>query len=66
MRDPARIPRMLEKLRIIWEDSPDLRLGQLIENARLSSSTKGDTFNIEDDGLENGLDALGHGIVRQG
>lgn len=33
MRDPARIPRILEALRVEWEKSPDLRPGQLIVNA---------------------------------
>lgn len=33
MRDPARIPRILEALRVEWEKTPDLRLGQLLCNA---------------------------------
>ena len=32
MRDPKRIPKILERLRILWEKYPDLRLGQLIGN----------------------------------
>lgn len=32
MRDPARIPRILEALRVEWEKQPDLRLGQLLLN----------------------------------
>jgi uncharacterized protein YihD (DUF1040 family) len=32
MRDPKRIPKILERLRKLWEAQPDLRLGQLIEN----------------------------------
>jgi hypothetical protein len=32
MRDPKRIPKILARLRKIWEANPDLRLGQLIEN----------------------------------
>lgn len=32
MRDPTRIPRILAKLATAWEASPDLRLGQLVEN----------------------------------
>lgn len=32
MRDPKRIPKILERLRVIWEQNPDMRLGQLIEN----------------------------------
>lgn len=32
MRDPKRIPKILQRLRKVWEAYPDLRLGQLIEN----------------------------------
>lgn len=40
MRDPARIPRILEALRVEWEKQPDLRLGQLLLNAH--SEPEGD------------------------
>jgi len=33
MRDPKRIPEVLNELKTIWGSFPDLRLGQLIENA---------------------------------
>jgi hypothetical protein len=59
MRDPQRIPRILEKLRKVWEHSPDLRLGQLVENAlKFSTNHNSDTFNVEDDAMERGLDTL--------
>lgn len=32
MRDPNRIPKILNQLRKIWEQYPDLRLEQLILN----------------------------------
>ena len=32
MRDPARIDRMVEMLRLLWHAQPDLRLGQLLVN----------------------------------
>jgi hypothetical protein len=32
VRDPARISRIIEKLRAAWMSSPDLRLGQLVTN----------------------------------
>ena len=32
MRDPARIDRMIEKLREIWHANPDMRLGQMLVN----------------------------------
>lgn len=58
MRDTERIPRILKKLQVIWLEHPDLRLGQLIENASLSNSLENKLFYIEDDKLEEGLDAL--------
>jgi uncharacterized protein YihD (DUF1040 family) len=33
MRDPKRIDVVLEEIKKIWEKYPDLRLGQLLENA---------------------------------
>ncbi|KKM27218.1 hypothetical protein LCGC14_1576890 [marine sediment metagenome] len=32
MREPKRIKRILEKIVILWENSPDLRFGQFIQN----------------------------------
>ena len=32
MRDPNRIPKLLIRLGRLWEEHPDLRLGQLIGN----------------------------------
>ncbi len=32
MRDPKRIPEILQRLQKLWELNPDMRLGQLIEN----------------------------------
>lgn len=32
MRDPKRIPKILDELKGIWSSFPDLRLGQLIIN----------------------------------
>jgi hypothetical protein len=29
MRDPARIERILQKLKVVWEIDPDMRFGQL-------------------------------------
>lgn len=33
MRDPKRIPEVLNELKGIWSSFPDLRLGQLLLNA---------------------------------
>ena len=47
MRDPRRIDRLLEKLRIIWDAHRDQRLGQLVNNLhRFISDVH--IFHIED------------------
>ena len=48
MRDPKRIPRIINKLEKYWEDNPDYRLGQLVSNIS--------GFYTEDDDLEDYLD----------
>lgn len=65
MRDPARIDRILGKLRKVWYSAPDQRLAQLVFNC-IDSQGRGrdengrptDTFYIEDDVVESGLDAF--------
>lgn len=52
MRDPKRIDDILNTIRLIWTDCPDLRLGQLIIN---SIGLGIDLFNIEDDVLHEKL-----------
>lgn len=47
MRNPDRIPIVLEEIRKTWELTPDLRLGQLIVNM----ARKIDPFFIEDEDL---------------
>lgn len=54
MRDAARIDRILAKVGDIWREQPDLRLCQLIGNALRED---GDAYFIEDDRLEEALDA---------
>lgn len=59
MRDPARIDAMLERLRQVWQAHPDLRLGQLVQNAaRIKASELQDVFYIEDEALFEGLGHL--------
>lgn len=61
MRDPARIDPMLEQLRQYWHAHPDMRLGQIIENARFMGrdlNAGADTFNVEDDMLLDGIRKL--------
>ena len=55
MKDPKRIPAILDKISKIWSNHPDLRLGQLICNAGKYSSCKTDLFYIEDAELVEGL-----------
>lgn len=46
MRDPSRIPGVLEKVKEVWEKYPDLRLGQL-----MWILAQNDPFYIEEDEL---------------
>lgn len=56
MRDPKRIDEMLDLLRQIWSQEPDLRLGQLVYNAaRMRTPEISDIYNIEDAVLRKGL-----------
>lgn len=41
-RDPKRIPKVLDALGELWAANPDLRLGQIMDNAAI-------TFYTEDD-----------------
>jgi uncharacterized protein YihD (DUF1040 family) len=55
MRNPKRIPIVLEKLKEYWEKNPDLRLGQLISIISAVSPNKAkndDTFMAEDEGID--------------
>jgi uncharacterized protein YihD (DUF1040 family) len=46
MRDPNRIPVVLERLEKVWEKHPDLRFGQLILNV-----LRNDFYHVEDEEL---------------
>lgn len=48
MRDPKRIPEILNELKSVWSSFPDLRLGQLIGNVMTDSM---DFYYMEDDDL---------------
>ena len=48
MRDPKRIPYMLDLLEEGWSQMPDIRFGQLIENLKRYTG-KEDLFYIEDE-----------------
>lgn len=51
MRDPKRINKILNLIKQIWKNNPDLRLCQLIGNCFAA----GDNYYIEDDCLEKSL-----------
>lgn len=52
MRDPNRIPEVLEEIEHLWRLHPDWRLGQLISNlAAWSDPVEGSVYDIEDDAL---------------
>ena len=52
MRDPSRIPKVLEAIEKIWRLHPDWRLGQLVCNlAAWSDPTQNIVWDIEDDSL---------------
>jgi len=46
MRDPSRIEEILLLLKKYWETNPDLRLGQILDNAAFLSNQR--TFYMED------------------
>lgn len=54
MRDPQRIPRVLNLLGKVWAEVPDWRLGQLIENIARDMGWN-DAYYMEDDDLEKEL-----------
>lgn len=64
MRDPARIEVVLEGVRRLWVECPDLRLTQLIVNAVGPSEPCPEIFYCEDDALLHRLQTFAerHGI----
>ena len=54
MRDPKRIGEMVDVIRDIWDEYPDLRLCQLIGNC----FPRGDSYYREDDELLEALKAI--------
>ena len=55
MRDPQRIPVILERLQKVWSVYPDLRLGQLISAAMTDPDQ---LFYISDEQLISNLEKL--------
>lgn len=49
MRDPKRIPVILDLIKTYWEKNPQLRLGQLLINFDVTTC---DLYHLEDEELE--------------
>ena len=58
MREPERIERICNKLKVAWEKHPDWRLGQLVMNLARDFSAHQSVFHTEDDTWEIKLDEL--------
>lgn len=64
MRDPARIPGILNALREFWVKHPDMRLGQIISNASFEAIRDPDPFYVEDDALVKALPEMECSVCR--
>ncbi len=62
MRNPKRIPIILKRLQVIWEQMPDMRLGQLIGNVYHSTDSGGNRQYYEED--EKLIDKVEKGYTR--
>lgn len=51
MRDPARIAKVIDALRELWELEPDMRFIQLIANVTSASETNRSLWHMEEDEL---------------
>jgi len=60
MRDPKRIDRIRDLLKILWKQVPTWRLGQLISNV----IGRQDLFYIEDEDMEKSLECYLKGFWR--
>jgi uncharacterized protein YihD (DUF1040 family) len=49
-RDPQRIPKIVSALSLLWQQFPDMRLGQLIEGFALQEGLP-DAFYLTDEDL---------------
>ncbi len=60
MRNPDRIDPLIEQLRKFWKERPDLRLGQIIENAHVAAGLNPNhgVFHTEDEYIVEGLKKL--------
>lgn len=70
MRELERINRICDKLKRLWKKSPDMRLGQLLENYVFFNGQRGDNTSValfyqEDNITEKILDSLKSDKVRK-
>lgn len=65
MRDPKRIPKVLELIEQAWQICPDLRFFQLMYNLQFQIGNKsGDLHYMEDEQIiEQLTEALGSGTI---
>lgn len=61
MRNPDRIPKILNEIEKIWQQYPDLRLGQLILNLEYRLPL----YQIEDEELVTALKSLYKGVKNE-
>lgn len=59
MRDPTRIPEMLNEIMEVWQKHPDMRLGQLLINCFPHYWESSDIFYIEDDKFLKSIEEWG-------
>lgn len=64
MRDPKRIPELLEAIAEQWADNPDLRLGQMLWQAAREVDAERNLMNVEDGQLLRGLELRKEKIAR--
>ena len=60
-RDPKRIKEILNSIEAIWQKYPDFRLGQLVENARMTKIENNptcDLYYLEDTAMLEKLEKL--------
>lgn len=64
MRDPARIDQVLAVVRKVWQQYPDMRLGQLLVNAVGPSEPCSKIYCVEDTALARKLETLAKQLRR--
>ena len=55
MREPSRIPEVMARIQKLWEQHPDLRLGQLLLNIHYPATA---IYFMEDDEIVTQLELM--------